>query len=189
MWHLAAISIKINGNCRIKTLPHEAKLPCSYLLEPVTTISNVSKAMGLTRLTYVLEQNRSEQFRWGWMLGNKDETPSDRDMMIKGRCKCRLGGREQRKILPNRRPLFTYALYECDKRRVLVAQSFIYLLVAPTCLVVMSTYKEWINPWSFYSSTENKGRSTFMSLRDNVQQQSDSILQAPKGRPVVTFTL
>lgn len=154
-----------------KTLPHEAMLPCSYLLEPATPgcISNVSKAMGLTRLTYVLEQNRSEQFRWGWMLGNKDETPNDRDMMIKGRCKCRLGGgREQRKILPNRRPLFTYVLYLCDKTRVLVAQSFIYLLVAPTCLVVMSTDKEWSNPWSFYSSTENKGRSAFMSLRDNV---------------------
>lgn len=111
-----------------KTLPHEAMLPCSYLLEPATPgcISNVSKAMGLTRLTYVLEQNRSEQFRWGWMLGNKDETPNDRDMMIKGRCKCHLGGREQHKILPNRQPLFTYVLYLCDKTRVLVAQSFFF---------------------------------------------------------------
>lgn len=60
-----------------KTLPHEAMSPGSYVLEPVTPgcISNVSKAMGSTRLTYVLEQNRSEQFRCGWMLGNKDETP------------------------------------------------------------------------------------------------------------------
>lgn len=48
-----------------KTLPHEARFPCSYLLETGTPgcISNVSKAMGLTRLTYVLEQNRGEQFR------------------------------------------------------------------------------------------------------------------------------
>lgn len=48
-----------------KAEPGEAMLACSYLLVPVAPgcISQVSKAVGLTRLTYVLEQKRNGQFR------------------------------------------------------------------------------------------------------------------------------